>query len=284
MGTNDPIGTQVVDSIFRIPNIAEPIAAETIGRRRVMYMHRMRCGEIWSGISNQDNDVCSAGITVSLFAGACDGGKGGDIYYLSVCQSDMLTRIAIADVLGHGSAVSETSAWLHSALESRMNDTAGNEILAYLNRLTCERGLKAITTAAIVGYYTADLHAYFSYAGHHAMLVRRRAGGQWTEATIDDGAGEQANLPLGVNPDVMFTQGRFPLTAGDRIFLYTDGVIEAPGKSSEQFGIDRLMSVLTESGNGTLLETKNAVLDAVRTHTGGPLTHDDVTLLAAEVN
>ena len=68
-------------------------------------MHRLQCAEIWGGIRNQDTDVCSAGITASLFSGACDGGKGGDIYYLSVCNSDMLTRIAIADVIGHGRAV-----------------------------------------------------------------------------------------------------------------------------------------------------------------------------------
>ena len=247
-------------------------------------MHRLQCAEIWGGIRNQDTDVCSAGITASLFSGACDGGKGGDIYYLSVCNSDMLTRIAIADVIGHGRAVSDVSDWLYGALESRMNDAKGNELLAELNALACKRDYKAMTTAAVVGYYTADSYAYFSYAGHHAMLVRRGPGGEWLAAKIDTPESGLSNLPLGVEENVTYIQERIPLSAGDRIFLYTDGVIEAPDKKHDLFGEERLMSILREAADSTLMETKTAVLDAVRAHTGGSLTHDDVTLLAVEVN
>ncbi len=246
-------------------------------------MHQIRCAEIWGGISDRDTDVCSAGIAASLYSHACDGGKGGDIYYLSVCESDMLTRMAIADVVGHGEAVSDVSEWLYGALESRMNDTSGNEILAQLNRLACEKGYRALTTAAVVAYYTADSHAYFSYAGHHAMVVFRSADGIWTEATIDSTDHELVNLPLGVDSNVTFTQGRIRMNPGDRMFLYTDGVIEAPDRSDELYGTARLMSVLRESAGCTCDETRRAVLDSLRSHTEGCLKHDDFTLLAAEI-
>ncbi len=247
-------------------------------------MYQIKCAEIWGGICSKDTDVCAAGITASLYSGACDGGKGGDVYYFSVCKSDMLTRIAIADVVGHGEAVSDLSGWLYSALETRMNSTAGNDVLAELNGLACERGFKALTTAAVVGYYTADCHAYYAYAGHHAMLVRHREDGQWVAANIQDSPGKLVNLPLGVDPNVVFTQGRTPLKSGDRMFLYTDGVTEAPDKDMTLFGEQQLMSVLRDTSGGSFMDIKRAVLEAIRKHTGGPLTHDDVTLLVVEVN
>ena len=55
-------------------------------------MHRIRCREMWGGITNEDVDACSAVPTASLFSSACDGRKGGDIHCLSACQGDQLTR------------------------------------------------------------------------------------------------------------------------------------------------------------------------------------------------
>jgi phosphoserine phosphatase RsbU/P len=103
-------------------------------------MHRIRCSEIWGGNTNMDSDVCTGGITASLFSSAADGGKGGDIYYISVCGSDLLTRIAIADVVGHGEAVSQVSDWLYQSLAARMNDGAGNAVLSDVNELACDHG------------------------------------------------------------------------------------------------------------------------------------------------
>ena len=36
-------------------------------------VHRIRCAEIWGGIRDEDQDVCSAGIEASLFSSACAG-------------------------------------------------------------------------------------------------------------------------------------------------------------------------------------------------------------------
>ena len=128
-------------------------------------MYRIKCAEIWGGIQNQEQDVCSAGIVASLYSSASDGGKGGDIYYLSVCESDLLTRIAIADVRGHGQAVSEVSQFIFDTLKRYMNDTAEEEVLADVNRLAVSKGLEAMTTAAVISFYRKDnnLHRNRSY-------------------------------------------------------------------------------------------------------------------------
>ncbi len=63
------------------------------GRSRLSRSDKMlhlQCSEIWGGIKNQDVDVCSPGLNVSLYSSSCDGGKGGDVYYFSLCSSTFL--------------------------------------------------------------------------------------------------------------------------------------------------------------------------------------------------
>jgi hypothetical protein len=64
--------------------------------------HQIGCSEIWGGIQGEDLDVRTSGIVASLHSSAAVGAKGGDIYYISVGSNDLLTRIAIVDVTGHG--------------------------------------------------------------------------------------------------------------------------------------------------------------------------------------
>jgi len=246
-------------------------------------VYRIRCAEIWGGISDEEQDVCSAGLVASLYSRACEGGKGGDIYYLSVCGKDNLTRIAVADVVGHGSAVSEVSDWLYHTLEERMNDTAGNGILADLNRAASARGIEAMTTAAVVGFYTADSNFYYSYAGHTPALLRRANDNAWHRIELDANEIQHVNAPLGVLSDCEFDQQHVALVTGDRVLLYTDGLVEATNEHAEQFGEVRLRNTLDEAAAEPLPELKRAVLEAVRKHANGDLRHDDVTLLAIEV-
>ena len=246
-------------------------------------MYRLSCSELWGGIKNEDVDACSRTVTASLYSSACAGGKGGDIYYLSVCGRDALTRIAVADVQGHGETVSRISQWLYDSLRTHMNDLEGDRILADLNRLAGERGFEAITTAALVGVYRTDSHAYFSYAGHYPVLLRRRGDQHWTPVTLDTPVSKLANLPLGVDADVTYEQRKLPVKSGDQLLFYTDGVIETPDRNGQLFGRARLDAVLNEVGKADPFALKSAVLTALRRHAAGELAHDDVTLLAIEV-
>lgn len=246
-------------------------------------MLQLKCAEIWGGIKNEDLDARSASIEASLYSNASDGGRGGDIYYVSVCGHDMITRIAIADVVGHGQAVSSVSAWLYGALQTHMNGPEGTTLLNDLNTLAVERGLGAMTTIANVAVCKVDDQAYFSYAGHHPVLLRRANASIWQEISIDPEADEIANLPLGVAPQATFHERRLPINKGDRLFLYTDGVIETPDPQGTLFGRQRLLDVLREANGSSLRDTKNAVLDALRAHARCNLAHDDVTLLAIDV-
>jgi serine phosphatase RsbU (regulator of sigma subunit) len=73
------------------------------------------------------------------------------------------------------------------------------------------------------------------------------------------------------------------MAIGDQLFVYTDGIIDAPSPEGECFGLARLKNVLDANTKTPLYELKSAVLRAVHQHTKKGLTHDDVTLIALEI-
>ncbi len=243
-------------------------------------MLRFNCAQVWGGVRDDNEDLETAEIRASIFARAADGGKGGDIHYFSVCTEGLLTRVAVADVAGHGTAVSKVGEWLYDALVQRMNSLDGSAVLADLNRLAHERGIAAMTTAAVLTVANSTL--YFCYAGHPPVLFLRRHETCWQ--WLRSGSGRRlSSLPLGVRQNVAFDQGRVPLAPGDRIFVHTDGLVEAPNLHGDDFGADGLLTVLDRADGATPPELKKVVLEAVCAHTGGTLVHDDVTLIAIEI-
>jgi sigma-B regulation protein RsbU (phosphoserine phosphatase) len=246
-------------------------------------MPDLKCSEVWGGIKDEDRDARSGGLAVSLYSSSCQGGRGGDIYYFSVCAHDALTRIALADVVGHGRAVSDVSLSLYEAMRRRMNQLDGGRVLADLNDYAARQGYAAITTASVVGYYARSGLAYFARAGDQPPLLRRRGTGRWRPLLPRPQGAEPADMPLGVLPQTRFDERAVRLERGDRLFLYTDGLVEAPAPDGEPFGLVRLRRLLDRLGAATLPETKAAVLRAVRRHAGGRLRHDDVTVVAVEV-
>lgn len=244
--------------------------------------YRIGCSEIWGGIQNVDVDACTSALSASIYSHSCRGGKGGDIYYFSVCDTDQLTRVAVADVVGHGQAVSTMSQWVYDALSLRMNNPAAEHLLEDLNRKILERGLDAMTTAAILSVYRDDANLYVAYAGHPPLLIRRGGQADWRVAAATPPANEP-NLPLGVEERTEFVQQHFAIGSGDRLFAYTDGLIEAPNDQGEMFGVARLLEALQEAGQAPLAGLKRHVLEAVRRHCESELLHDDVTLLAMEI-
>ena len=82
---------------------------------------RLECRQLWGGIRNRDIEVSAGKVIGSIYsAPCCEGGKGGDIYYFGVCRGDIITRLAVADVTGHGEAVSEISQYVYDTLKAHM--------------------------------------------------------------------------------------------------------------------------------------------------------------------
>jgi sigma-B regulation protein RsbU (phosphoserine phosphatase) len=243
---------------------------------------RIKCAEIWGGILAIDMDVSTAGLSASIFSTAHDGDRGGDMYYVSVCKWDYLTRIAIADLRGHGGQASRLSAWVYESMHKRMNTTSGNKILADLNGEVKSRGFDAITTAVVVGYHTRKQKLYFSYAGHPPAYVQR-VEGDWQPLTLDSGS-DPTNLPLGILPNVKYDMEHIKIKPGDRVCLYTDGVTDCAGPDGEPFGEARLSDSLNRNAALSPAGLKGAILADLERHRGACPPDDDVTLLIAELS
>lgn len=140
-----------------------------------------------------------------------------------------------------------------------------------------------MTTAAVVAYYSRERIARISYAGHPPVLYRRASEKYWSYArpkdrvSISDGFPQ--NIPLAIDSDTYYGQFTISLDPGDRLFIYSDGIIEAPAPGGESFGLTRLKEVLDANRDAPAAELKTIVLAALRRFTQKKLTHDDITLI-----
>jgi len=144
-----------------------------------------------------------------------------------------------------------------------------------------------MTTAAVVAYYREESEARVSYAGHPPVLYQRAKDKVWSYArppgrkTQSDGF--PLNIPLAIDLDTLYSQITISMTPGDRIFAYTDGIIDAPNPEGESFGLTRLKDALDTNVGAPVSELKSAVLKTLHEFTEKELTNDDVTLIAMEI-
>jgi len=144
-----------------------------------------------------------------------------------------------------------------------------------------------MTTAAVVAYYSQESKAKISYAGHPPVLYKRTKDKIWSYAR-PPGRNRQSdgfplNIPLAVDIDTLYGQITISMNPGDRLFIYTDGIIDAPNLEGQSFGLERLKDTLDANPEVPLSELKSAVLKSLHQHTEQKLTHDDITLIAMEI-
>ncbi|MGC1871939.1 MAG: PP2C family protein-serine/threonine phosphatase [Acidobacteriaceae bacterium] len=229
-----------------------------------------------------DCDILTGGVRATIFSKSSEGDHGGDIYYFSVCQNDFVTRIAVADLRGHGSEVSTLSQWIYDLLSANMNTPNNNEILSSLNQLLFERGVSALTTAAVLAFYTQDSQLYFSYAGHPTPFLKRNCEST-RKPLFSTETTSLSNGLLGAFAAATYDEAVTPLQSGDRLILYTDGVTERFSADFEEFGEERLRQVLQAAFDGELSTVKRSLLTAMESHANGMPQQDDMTLLILEV-
>ena len=144
-----------------------------------------------------------------------------------------------------------------------------------------------MTTAAVVAYYNQEREARISYAGHPPLLYKRSGEKFWSYARpseLKDRTGSvKKSIPLAVEVDTHYEEFTIPMNPGDRIFIYTDGIIDTPDPDGNRFGLDRLRDILNANVTATLAELKAAVLKALNLYALKELAHDDVTLIALEI-
>lgn len=212
-----------------------------------------------------------------------DGGRGGDVHYLSVCNSGLLARMCLADVAGHGEAVGAISQMLHTQLRRHLDYEDHRVLMARLNRQLMDDEIGAFATAATVTYYPPARRLSVSYAGHPPVWYYRREDRRWLTVQSDaaTSADQLVNLPLAIDRRTEFTWKNFRVQWGDRLVMLTDGILEAPNGASEFFGDRRFGALLHEHAESSPQELVQHVAKQIGAWTGGQK-HDDITLLMVE--
>lgn len=202
---------------------------------------------------------------------------GGDYYDFLPDGSGRLSLV-VADVAGHsiGSALMMSMARAILRREIATGKSPG-EVLSATNEALLDDLTRAglFITAFCARYDPATEELAFANGGHNMPLLYRSDG---RLASLDaDG------MPIGVLGGVEYEELKVGLAPGDLVLLYTDGVVEARNSDAEQFGDERLESLVAGTGAAGPRRLADAIFAAVQDHLGPEPAQDDLTLLALQV-
>ena len=91
-------------------------------------------------------------------------------------------------------------------------------------------------------------------------------------------------FPLGILEDVGYQETRLHIAPGDKIVLYTDGIVEAMNDKEEIFGFDRLIEIVQGASSMTADSLLKAILEKVNEFVGEAAQHDDLTIIIVSAN
>jgi sigma-B regulation protein RsbU (phosphoserine phosphatase) len=198
---------------------------------------------------------------------------GGDFYDFFFIDDHHLCFV-IGDVSGKGvpaalfMAVTRT---LFRTVASKVSSP--DKILSLLNHEICQGNdscMFVTVFCAILDIRTGEVdysnggHNLPYFVGQHEISALRNTGG----------------TALGCIADVNYRSEKIMLRAGDKLFLYTDGVTEAMDEAGNQFSEPRLEDFLHRSNGSSVTELIRGVVDKVKSHSRGALQSDDITALA----
>jgi sigma-B regulation protein RsbU (phosphoserine phosphatase) len=196
---------------------------------------------------------------------------GGDFYDV-VRVSETQTVLCIADVSGKGMPAALLMSSLQAALRPLMWDTRSpRELCSRLNRILCE----IAPVGKFISFFYAvldskDNRLTYCNAGHNPPVLVR-ANGMASELNA-------AGAVLGQFPDWVYEQSDLLLRPGDRLIMFTDGLIEASNLDEEQFGEQRLTKIAQENLGSSAEELKTQLMQAASEHCGGRF-QDDASMI-----
>ena len=201
---------------------------------------------------------------------------GGDFYDFDTQRTNRL-GVLIADVTGHGvpAALVASMVKIAFAAEAERLDDPGL-VLTNMNRTLCGRFAGAYVTACcgVVDERTRTLR--YASAGHPAPL-RRGSDGRVEQL-------DERGLLLAFDASAQYAAAEVALNTGDRLVLFSDGLVEACNAGDEFFGDARLAQLLASSTAGTPEQFADQIVAELRRWVGpGADLQDDVTVVVVDV-
>lgn len=198
---------------------------------------------------------------------------GGD-YFDFLPQPTGEIGIAFGDVSGHGLTSGIVMAMAKSALLVQVDyDASPRAVMNVLNDIVIRTAPSRIMMTFFFGLLDPRSQVLrFSSAGHLDPYVYR-ASPRRIEALSSWG------YPLGIKRREPFREHTVDFSPGDRLILYSDGLIEAVDDDGEPFGFERFERALLECGHLGADQIKKSLLSSVRKFTRNRPPEDDQTLV-----
>ena len=203
---------------------------------------------------------------------------GGDFYdFIEISENEL--GIVVGDVTGKsvsGALVMSASRSIFRMLGDQKLTVS--ESMMHANRRT----KKDIKTGMFVALLYAILRAEdkslsLCSAGQTQPIFRSASSG---EAVLVETRGD--TFPLGILNEAGYEDTKLQLEAGDRVILYTDGIVEAMNEQKEMFGFDRLLEVIQKSETKTAETLLEEIKSSVNDFAGRAIQHDDITIIVVQ--
>jgi len=195
----------------------------------------------------------------------------GDLYDF-LLASDAEAGLLIADVSGHGVPAAMIASMAKMAVESKRAQAANPAaLLREMNAALHGNTHGEMITAAYVYLNAERQELCYAAAGHPAMLLLRN--GSMTEVA-------ENGLPLAAAAIDSYQEKYLGLNSGDRLLLYTDGMVEARNHSGEMYGEERLGNAFASTSKMRAEEAVGEIMAAVEQWS--PEQDDDRTVLICD--
>ena len=202
---------------------------------------------------------------------------GGD-YYDIIPLDDARAIIVVGDVSGKGMPAALLMTMLQGSLRTLISagfrrETLLEKMNEYLVRNTPENKMVTLFLGEL-DTTTGDLT--YTNAGHNPPLIVRATG---EAQSLDSNA-----LVLGLLSQAGFSTDHVRLEPGDRLIIYTDGIVEAFNKRDEEFGEERLRDFAVKEARRPAVGFQEELYKTVLAFWGPRQPVDDMTMMIVEVN
>lgn len=160
----------------------------------------------------------------------------GDFVTSSVteCNGSSSLELSLVDVSGKGVEAGTRALLLSGALGGLLGAVPPDQFLINANRYLLRQDWpEGFATAVHINLNLTTGEYALESAGHPPAVHFEAGSGHWRVSQVEGPL-------LGVLPEVSYVQGRGLLGPGDAMLIYTDGLVEVPGRDID-VGLDRLL-------------------------------------------
>jgi sigma-B regulation protein RsbU (phosphoserine phosphatase) len=201
-------------------------------------------------------------------------GAGGDFYDVVALDADVFGYF-VADVSGHG----VSAAFLTSAIKALLRQYTGplfspEDTMRGIDTVMRQMlGEEQYLTACYANLNRRTGRLAVVSAGHPPVIIVSAAGQAQTLEMDSD--------PLGIFSSLVIKRKEVQVSAGDRFYLYTDGLIESSPGGGREDGLKHLVATCVRHRGDALTDSLSNIAADLQLNADGIL--DDLLLLAVEV-